>query len=1290
MNTVQLLLLGPPMASRHGQRIRLDRKALALLAHLAVTDERVSRATLADLLWPESAQAGANLRKCLWSIAHLLGEGCVAVDPANGTVRLGPDLISDRADGSADIDVLQLDRHLAACRSHGHPADAVCTSCITPLTEAAALFRGEFLAGFTLRDSADFDDWQALHSQRLYLIRMSVLDRLAGAHAARREFRAALGYAEQRLALDPVDEAAHRQMMQVLAWSGQRVAAIRQFDDCQQRLDGELGVAPDPETVEIRRAIEANRLPPPADLADAVVAAAPRPTDESLPHPSTDRPVQIAPAYVFTGSHPSVQHHPVDRIRVTESTALVQVAPRIDVGGSTPVRPAHGVGASTPPVSKVAIQSAVQELQRVVLDAGAEVALPADLVAAAARHSPLDLAAYHLGRIAAWSLPRYRLNQRFVALSLLVDQGEVATERWRVEPTRFTDLAAVQAATGAPALVLLGRPGAGKSTLLRHLELDSAITSLRTGDRRVTFYASLNAYRPEEPGAAPPSPMSWLCLLWQERFPQLPALRQLLAEGRMLLLLDGLNEMPHRDAADYRALVDSWKACLHQVVGHRSPDSTMIGDPPGNQVIFACRSLDYSAPLSTPGLPVPQVRIEALSDAQIHAFVACYSPDHADAILTRLAAAPLQAELFRTPYALRLLVEQAEAEGAAAWDWAGLCTAMIRRALLHEIERGNPLLAAAGSDRWNAKGAESRAPGRSDPPALLTERDRRRVIQVSDWPDPYGLPAQGRLFGKLADLAFGMQAGGTGGEAAQVRLGYSQASTLLADPEPEAILEAGVTLGILEDDLAHDEVLFVHQLVQEYFAARRLAIDPDVGLARVAWRRDAVAVGVAEALAALPPSEALPDLPSTGWEETTVLAATLTADPDAFVLALADTHLPLAARCAQEIGVRCRLATATVATLRHALVQRSADPAADLRARITAGLALGQLGDPRLTQGRGPYGDYRIGPLVAIPPGDYPIGDDDPVPYLGRDVDRHVPRHVLHLGGFRIGRFGVTNAEFACFVAAGGYADTRWWDSAAGRAWQRGEGTAEGHRAAVRYWWQWFKQDPVLVEQQYARGEFTAEKVALWRRRIAMDADALEEHLREIHPDARCTEPLYWHDEAFNNPAQPVVGISWFEACAYCAWLAAQTGLAVRLPSEVEWEAAARGVEGRRYPPGEDWDPAFGNLVDLRIRRTTPVGVFPEGESPEGIADLCGNTWDWTGSLAGPDMRAPRFRYPYDPADGREDPEAPMTFHRVVRGGAWVNGRVTARADYRGFEHPCDRTNLHGLRIVVGDADDDR
>ena len=202
--------------------------------------------------------------------------------------------------------------------------------------------------------------------------------------------------------------------------------------------------------------------------------------------------------------------------------------------------------------------------------------------------------------------------------------------------------------------------------------------------------------------------------------------------------------------------------------------------------------------------------------------------------------------------------------------------------------------------------------------------------------------------------------------------------------------------------------------------------------------------------------------------------------------------------------------------------------------------------------------------------------------------------------------------------------------------------------------------------------------------RLAMSTDELEAHLREMYPGERFTAPRAWNDPRYNHPSQPVVGICWYEARAYCAWLGRQSALPLRLPTEAEWEAAARGTAGRAYAFGDTWSAAKANSHDTHIRSTTPVGVFPEGDTPEGIQDLTGNAYEWTSSAFGRDRAVAEFGYPYDPGDGREAPGLPNDVLRVSRGGAWASVQATSHAAFRGPLSPSERNNQGGLRLACG------
>jgi formylglycine-generating enzyme required for sulfatase activity len=893
------------------------------------------------------------------------------------------------------------------------------------------------------------------------------------------------------------------------------------------------------------------------------------------------------------------------------------------------------------------LPEALQALLVAVRSETRAVALSDEQAEQIVQHHPADLTEYRLGRIAEWSQPRYQLDNRFVQLALLVDQGEDAQgPRWQ-EKRRFDDLRDVLTETPDCALVLLGAPGSGKSTLLRRLELDLAADRLRDDGDKLTFFIQLNQYRAPAPGAPLPPPGEWLAQRWHARYPDLPTLPDLLRQGRMLLLLDALNEMPHRDSREYRERIDLWKHFLLET----------LRDCPGNRVVFSCRSLDYSAPLSSPDLRVPQVQIEPMDDARIQQFLAAYLPAQADAIWRELDGSP-QLDLFRTPYFLKLLLDQVAARQAIPKGRAGLFTGFVRQTLRREIERGNRLF---------------------EPDTLLTERDLERLT-TNQWRDEHDLPEIGDLLPRISQLAFQMQANRIQTEGAQVRIDYDQARRLLAHERSADILRAGTELSVLDEDRAQQEVMFFHQLLQEFFAARKLAAEPQPDLVRVAWHVDHVRPTLADTLAQIADSDPLPPLAATGWEETTTLAAAMSANPDNFVRALMDVNLPLAARCAAAPDAR--VSETLRDKIRRALIARAQDRQADLRARIAAGLALGEIGDPRFERRTGPHGDYLLPPMILIEGGVYPIGDDN------SDYDFEKPAHTVELAAFEIGQFPVTNAEYALFMAAGGYDDEQWWDTDAAQAWRRGEGSTEGSKQQWRDNKKLFESWSEDFIRKLVPERITSEQAEQWIAIRNMSEDEFERQLEEAFPAGKIYhQPGFWDDANFNNPAQPVVGVTWFEARAYCAWLTAQVsgsprpegeGPGVRafcLPTETQFEAAARGKTGRLFPYGSTFDASRGNTFESHIRRTTPVGIF-ENATPEGVFDLSGNAYTWTTSIYDQEQ----FPYPYRADDGRENIRSDT--RRVLRGGAWNDYPVFARAVIRLNHYPYLRLNGCGFRVV--------
>ncbi len=195
-------------------------------------------------------------------------------------------------------------------------------------------------------------------------------------------------------------------------------------------------------------------------------------------------------------------------------------------------------------------------------------------------------------------------------------------------------------------------------------------------------------------------------------------------------------------------------------------------------------------------------------------------------------------------------------------------------------------------------------------------------------------------------------------------------------------------------------------------------------------------------------------------------------------------------------------------------------------------------------------------------------------------------------------------------------------------------------------------------------------------------------------------KPLFWQKGIYpeDKADHPVVGVSFHDAVAFCRWASQITGQPVRLPTEPEWEKAARGSDARMYPWGNDWDASLTNTRDGKLGSTSPVGKYsPEGDSPFGISDTAGNVQHWISNLYG--------AYPYDPSDGREafinnldrDTTMPLLVHEtgttsvidsleasinksVIRGSSWRESKVQCRCAYRSWAAPMHRSDDTGFR----------
>lgn len=271
--------------------------------------------------------------------------------------------------------------------------------------------------------------------------------------------------------------------------------------------------------------------------------------------------------------------------------------------------------------------------------------------------------------------------------------------------------------------------------------------------------------------------------------------------------------------------------------------------------------------------------------------------------------------------------------------------------------------------------------------------------------------------------------------------------------------------------------------------------------------------------------------------------------------------------------------------------------------------------------------------FVRIPKGKFIMGSREGDELAFGD---EFPQHTLDIPyDYWIARFPVTHREFAAFVRA----------------------TSHITRAEKEGWcWVWNGQNDKWEKVQGAT----------W-----------------AHPTGDKTS----HADLADHP---VVQVCWYDAMAYCQWLNETQGSDLPqgyrfwLPSEVEWEKAARGPDGRVWPWGDDFDPALCNFYDSGKADTIPVGSHsPRSDSIYGVADMCGNIWDWTITLWGNDRDKASFVYPYDSGDGREDLSAGEAYYRIIRGGSFKNEMKALRCACRDLDPPHYSLNNLGFRVFV-------
>ncbi len=836
------------------------------------------------------------------------------------------------------------------------------------------------------------------------------------------------------------------------------------------------------------------------------------------------------------------------------------------------------------------------------------------------------------------------------------EAGEERAWAWRLmrgEVRERTPATEAVAAEDACRFVLLGEPGSGKTTFGHHLcqtlALGGEVAGSLGGLVPVRFVLRQVAARHLPPAAeGGGAGFLWDALgadlaaaLGAEGGRRLrPWLEEKIRTTGALAVFDGLDEVPEAGERR-RVLLESIAAFAGSLAA--TPSRLLVtarpyayADPAWQLEGFELLAL---APLSTGQVDRFIERWYLGAARGAFAWSEETAEERARQLRQALAGRPYLGDLASRPLLLTLMATLHSSWGQLPEDRADLYEETVKLLL----------------GRWQ-RAREVKGPGG----AAAVEPGIAQVLGV----------AESRLRGALERLAYGIhrRQGGEPGRG-EAPADVTRGEVLEAFEPLLAEVEGGVLLDYLEQRAGilisrrQGIYAFPHRSVQEYLAACHLGNlgDPAAEIRRHAfedpvWWREVVLLalgrmkrsGIGSAVGALAVLQ-----PESPEEETE-------AD-------LGDVAWRVAGLCGQaveELGLRDGAAERPhfAAALDRArrwlarLVELGRLPA---RERLEAGDVLGRLGDPRpgVAVLEGVATDGPALPdvtWVEIPAGAFTMGspDDDE---LARDFEK--PAHEVRLERFWLARYPVTNAQYRPFVEGGGYAERQYW-SEAGWCWRRGE---EG--------------EPDL-------SWLSEENRETWRNWLAK------------RPAEKRDRPFYWDHTRLSAASRPVVGVTWHEAVAYGRWLEAWLGelpsealpaaaseLRVRLPSEAQWEKAARGAAGRRWPWGDEYRPEAWNGKDTELTETSPVGMFPAGATGRGLADMAGNVWEWTASAWSPAPPAPAFGYPYDPSDGREDLKG-ITL-RVLRGSSFYNDKDFARCAARLRLDPDDFGSFVGFRVLL-------
>lgn len=270
--------------------------------------------------------------------------------------------------------------------------------------------------------------------------------------------------------------------------------------------------------------------------------------------------------------------------------------------------------------------------------------------------------------------------------------------------------------------------------------------------------------------------------------------------------------------------------------------------------------------------------------------------------------------------------------------------------------------------------------------------------------------------------------------------------------------------------------------------------------------------------------------------------------------------------------------------------------------------------------------------------------------FIQGGIDYYEPQTVkVPTVNIYVGRFPITNREFGFFIKEGGYINADYWKDSCAANWFNQEVKIQSiftfwHRIQSK-----LNKDTEHFFEFCRDNKFDKELIANIVFFKKIPENDLEIIIRELYNEERDKKPLMWDNPLYNNPSQPVTGISIYEAFAYCKWLSKKTGKKYRLLSSQEWEQIAH-ADQKIYVYGNSFNPDFSNTAESKIERIIPVGMCKYNITCEGVFDMTGNIFEWTSTVY----------------DNSTIPETDVFKQYICKGGSWVHDALRAKSTYTG------------------------